>query len=191
MALIVSREQLHRVLSDDGMMTLWPAHTEKGKTRYAHACVGQPFARLHVGDKEPAFLSNQSDVIFTGPHLKKIDALANTKFNPTYVYPNEELMTFGKLDRFYMSLLKGIHRAFVPTSDQTREQQFRAPNSLDGTDPLIDEIFYDYLKIDQAIYVETLCGEQGFNTDKLHAYMKAHNHNAGSLWVMLRNKWVE
>nr|DAF93776.1 MAG TPA: hypothetical protein [Myoviridae sp. ctshb19] len=190
MALIVSREQLHRILSDDGHMALWPAHTEKGSTRYAHACVGQPFARLHVGDKEPVFLSNISDLVFTGPHIKKIDALQNTKFSPTYIYPNEELMTFGKLDRFYMSLLKAIHRPVI-ISPLKKEQQFMVPSDVDGTDPMIDQIFYDYLKIDQAIYVETLCGEQGFNTDKLHAYMKAHNHNAGSLWVYLKNKWVE
>uniref|UniRef100_A0AB39CDU5 Uncharacterized protein n=1 Tax=Pseudomonas phage HRDY3 TaxID=3236930 RepID=A0AB39CDU5_9VIRU len=191
MALIVSREQLHRILGDDGKITLWPSVTDQGRPRYAHACVGEPYARVHVGGMQVQCVNSADSSLFIGPHVKKIDALENTKFSPTYIYPNMALMTFGKLDRFYMSLLKAIHRAFVPSSELNRKQQFLAPSDVDGTDQNIDEVFHIYLKNNQDDYVKALCGEQGFNTDKLHTYMKAHNHTAQSLFAMLKNKWVD
>ena len=190
MALIVSREQLERILKKDGELELYPARTEDGVPRFAHACVGEPFARIHIGaGHDHVVFDTVTNIVVLGHQIKKIDAMEMVDFHPCYVYPTIELMIFGKLDRFYMSLLKAIHRPYNTVSDLSERQQFMVPG--EGTDESVDAIFYDYLNEGRMHYVESLCGEQGFNTDKLHAYMNAHNLNAGSLWVMLRNKWID
>jgi len=190
MALIVSREQLNRILNNDGMLQLWPAYTESGSQRFAHACVGEPFARIHVGEGNDAqFFNSRQIMVYTGPMIKKIDAMEITSFFPTYVYLDKELMMWGKLDRFYMSLLKAIHRPYLPASELTRRQQFMAPG--EGTDEKVDDVFLQYLEQGSHALVHCLCEQKGFNIDKLLAYMTAHNHTAESLAVMLRNKWVD
>lgn len=191
MALILSKEQLQRLLKDDGVLQLYPSHTEDGSPRYTHACVGAPFARIHVGQDGKSGDSEYSGHVLTevriAPYIKKIDALEPVDFYPSYFYSNIDHMMFGKLDRFYMSLLKAIHRQVI-ISPINKQDQFLVAG--DGTDPKIDQMFYNDLADGHISIVADLVQQTGFNTDKLKTYMAAHNHNTRTLFDMLRTKWT-
>lgn len=192
MALILSKDQLQRLLKEDGILQLYPSHTEDGSPRYTHACVGAPFARIHVGqDGKSGDLEYYGHVlpeVRIAPYIKKIDALEPVDFYPSYFYSDINHMMFGKLDRFYMSLLKAIHRHVVGHTTDSAYDQFLVVG--DGTDPKIDQIFYQYLVDGNISIVSDLVQQTGFNTDKLKTYMAAHSHNTRSLFDMLCAKWT-
>jgi hypothetical protein len=190
-ALILSKEQLQRLLKADGVLQLYPSHTEDGSPRYTHACVGAPFARIHVGQDgksgDVEYYGHVMPEVRIAPYIKKIDALEPVDFYPSYFYSDIEHMMFGKLDRFYMSLLKAIHRQVI-ISPINKQDQFLVAG--DGTDPKIDQMFYNDLVDGHISIVADLVQQTGFNTDKLKTYMKAHNHNTRTLFDMLRAKWA-
>jgi hypothetical protein len=190
-ALILSKEQLNRLLKEDGTLQLYPSHTEDGSPRYTHACVGEPFARIHVGqDGKSGDLEYYGHVlpeVRIAPYIKKIDALEPVEFYPSYFYSDIDHMMFGKLDRFYMTLLKAIHRGVI-MSPLTKQQQFMLPG--EGTSEKIDAMFYLDLQNDNISIVADLVQQTGFNTDKLSTYMKTRNLNTRSLFDMLRTKWT-
>lgn len=192
MALILSKEQLQRLLKEDGVLQLYPSFTENGSPRYTHACVGEPFARVHVGSDgksgDAEYIGHTMREVRIAPYIKKVDAMEPVEFYPSYIYPNLDLMLYGKLDRFYMSLLKAIHRPFVLDTELDGYRQFM--HTGDGTDEKVDGHFLQFLQDNDPIIVNTLCSPQGFNTDKLHAYMDAHNLDAGALFERLRAKWL-
>jgi hypothetical protein len=190
-ALILSKEQLHRLLKVDGVLQLYPSHTEEGSPRYTHACVGEPFARIHVGQNGQSgdieYYGHVLPAVRIAPYIKKIDALEPVDFYPSYFYTDLEHMMFGKLDRFYMTLLKAIHRAVI-MSPLTKQQQFMLPG--DGTDEKIDAMFYLDLQNNNISIVSDLVQQTGFNTDKLKTYMAAHNLTTVTLFNALREKWL-
>lgn len=192
MALILSKEQLQRLLKDDGVLQLYPSHTEGGLARYTHACVGVPFARIHVGNDgksgDVEYYGHALPEVRIAPYIKKIDALEPVDFYPSYFYSDINHMMFGKLDRFYMSLLKAIHRHVIEYSGLSKQDQFLVIG--DGTDPKIDQMFYHDLEDGNISIVADLVQQTGFNTDKLTTYMQAHNHNTRTLFDMLRTKWT-
>lgn len=191
MALILSKEQLQRLLKDDGILQLYPSHTEDGLPRYTHACVGAPFARIHVGQDgksgDVEYYGHVLPEVRIAPYIKKIDALEPVDFYPSYFYSDIDHMMFGKLDRFYMSLLKAIHRQVI-ISPINKQDQFLVAG--DGTDPKIDQMFYNDMVDGHISIVADLVQQTGFNTDKLKTYMAAHNHNTRTLFDMLRTKWT-
>lgn len=191
MALILSKEQLQRLLKEDGILQLYPSHTEEGTPRYTHACVGSPFARIHVGQAGKSgdieYYGHVLSEVRIAPYIKKIDALEPVDFYPSYFYSTIDHMMFGKLDRFYMSLLKAIHRHVISYGG-TPCNQFLVAG--EGTDAKIDQIFYQDLVDGHISIVADLVQQTGFNTDKLKTYMAAHNLNTRSLFDMLRTKWT-
>jgi hypothetical protein len=167
-ALILSKEQLHRLLKVDGVLQLYPSHTEEGSPRYTHACVGEPFARIHVGQNGQSgdieYYGHVLPAVRIAPYIKKIDALEPVDFYPSYFYTDLEHMMFGKL------------------------QQFMLPG--DGTDEKIDAMFYLDLQNNNISIVSDLVQQTGFNTDKLKTYMAAHNLTTVTLFNALREKWL-
>lgn len=190
MALILSKEQLHRLLKVDGVLQLYPSHTEEGSPRYTHACVGEPFARIHVGQNgqsgDSEYYGHNQPNVRIAPYIKKIDAMEPVDFYPSYFYSDISHMMFGKLDRFYGSLLKAIHRGPLPSKD--KREQFMLPG--DGTDEKIDAILYESFVDGDISIVANLVQQTGFNTDKLKTYMAAHEHNTRTLFEILRLKWT-
>lgn len=191
MALILSKEQLQRLLKEDGVLQLYPSHTEDGTPRYTHACVGEPFARIHVGQVgksgDAEYLGHVLPEVRIAPYIKKIDALEPVDFYPSYFYSNIDHMMFGKLDRFYMSLLKAIHRHVI-ISPLSKRDQFLVDG--DGTDPKIDQMFYNDMVDGHISIVADIVQQTGCNTDKLKTYMQAHKHDTETLFEMLRTKWT-
>lgn len=192
MALILSKEQLNRLLKEDGILQLYPSHTEEGSPRYTHACVGEPFARIHVGQDgksgDVEYYGHVLPSVRIAPYIKKIDAMEPVDFYPSYFYSDIDQMMFGKLDRFYMTLLKAIHRGVI-MSPLTKQQQFMLPG--EGTSEDIDERFYSQLMAGNITVVANMIQQTGFNIDKLKTYMITHRHSTQSLFDWLCRKWVD
>ena len=185
MALVVSASQLERILKEDGTLELFPSYTEHGELIYVNACQGEPVAKVHIGEWNGA---SKVGYLHVGHLIHKIDSVGPVDFFPSYSYLSREAMLYGKMDRFYQSVLKAVQRPCVNGAIFPSTQFFGDSHSTPESQEA-DRNLWRMFELNEESQVVNLCQQQNMNLDRLKAYMNARNLTGAGLFQHLRAKW--
>lgn len=193
MALLLSEEQMNRVLQD-GMLQLFPSYTVDSKIRYTHICNGEKFARVH-GNFGNAFegingvYQSNNEFVNIAPHITKIDSTLPVNFYPSFIYgPDVDLMMAGNMDKIMQHVMRAILRPVMTDSKMPKVDQFMNVNGRIVDDALALNVF-ESIVAGNSKYVMLACNQDKGCNDNIQSVLQARGMDWKELDTELTAKW--